>query len=98
MTDLEKTPDLEQTSQTGVSVDLPPGIDPSLNELFNRDPLNSWSKADRILVIQHLRETRKIFAREDQVAKSSGKRANAKKAIATKGTKNLSLTDLGLDL
>ncbi|WP_417436454.1 hypothetical protein [Idiomarina abyssalis] len=95
-TDQQADPQAEST--TGVKVDLPEGIDPTLNELFSRDPLHSWSKADRIRVIQHLRETRKIFAREDSVAKTKGKRANAKKAIATKGTGNISLGDLGLDL
>ncbi len=83
-------------SETGVTVDLPEGIDDSLNEIFSRDPLHSWSAEDRIRVIQHLRETRKIFAREDQVAKNKGKRANAKGAIKSGGNKNLTLDDLGL--
>ena len=83
-------------SETGVTVDLPDGIEPSLNELFERDPLTSWSAADRIKVIQHLRETRKIFAKEEAQAKAKGKRTNAKAAIASGGNKNLTLDDLGL--
>lgn len=84
-------------SETGVTVDLPEGIEPSLNELFNRDPLRSWRKEDRVKVIQHLRKTREIFAKEDKQAKAAGKKPQAKKAIASGGTKNLTLSDLGLD-
>lgn len=84
-------------SRTGVEVDLPEGTDPTLNELFNRDPL-AWTDADRDLAIKHLRQTREIFAKEDSQARSKGTRANAKKAIASKGTKNLTLGDLGLDI
>lgn len=85
-------------SETGVKIDLPEGLEPSLDELFNRDPLKSWSKEDRIKVIQHLRETRKIFMKEETQARSKSKRVDAKKAIATGGAKNLTLKDLGLDL
>jgi hypothetical protein len=97
MSDKQEVAQQPPESETGVQVDLPDGIDPSLNELFDRDPLHSWSPADRIRVIQHLRETRKIFAKEDSQAKAKGKRANAKAAIASGGNKNLTLSDLGLD-
>jgi len=82
-------------SRTGVEVDLPEGLDPTLNELFNRDPLE-WESKDRAVVIAHLRETREIFAKEDKQAKTKGKPANAKAAIKSGGTKNLTLDDLGL--
>lgn len=84
-------------SETGVSVDIPEDLEPSLNELFNRNPL-AWSKADREAAIAHLRKTREIFAKEEKQAKTSGRRTNAKKAIKSKGNANLTLGDLGLDI
>lgn len=81
------------SSATGATVELPQGVDPSLNEMFERNPLD-WNDSQLNLVIQHMRETRKIFHAEDTAAKKSGRRVNA--AAALGGVKKLSLTDLGL--
>lgn len=81
------------TSETGATVELPQGVEPSLNELFERNPLE-WDDSQYNLVIQHMREARKIFHAEDTAAKKSGRRVNA--AAALGGVKKLSLADLGL--
>lgn len=80
---------------TGASVQMPEGIEPNLNELFSRNPLE-WSEDDLNKVLLHMRKAREIFHKEDTTAKAAGRRPNAKKALATGGASSLTLSDLGL--
>jgi len=82
-------------NSTGVSIELPQGVEPSLNELFERNPLD-WSDSDLSLVIQHMRKAREIFHKEDTAAKSAGRRVNAKGALAKGSPAQLDLSSLGL--
>lgn len=80
------------TSTTGVAIELP-DIEPTLDELFNRNPLG-WSDADLHQVVLHMRRGREIFNKEDTAAKTAGRRVNVKKAVGE--AKNLTLESLGL--
>ena len=82
-------------SSTGAAVQMPEGLEPSLNELFDRNPLD-WGEDDLNRVILHMRKAREIFHTEDTKAKSAGRRTNAKKALSSGGSSNLNLSDLGL--
>ena len=89
----------EHPAETGATVQLPEGIEPTLDELFNRDPLQ-WGDADLEKVILHMRESRRLFQKAQTEAKKSGKSkaktsAAARKAL-NKPTTALSLGDLGL--
>lgn len=87
-------------SETGAVVQLPEGIEPSLDELFNRNPLE-WNDADLDKVILHMRKSRHLFKKgleEGKKGKDPSKtRANAaaRKALK-KPLSTLNLDDLGL--
>lgn len=85
----------QNPSATGASIDLPQ-IEPTLDELFNRNPLE-WDDSDLHQVILHMRRGREIFHKEDTAAKKTGRRVNVKKANkdASEALK-LTLDDLGL--
>lgn len=82
-------------SETGATIQLPAGVEPNLNELFDRNPLE-WSDDDLNKVILHMRKAREIFHKEDTTAKAAGRLTNAKKALTTGGASSLTLSDLGL--
>ena len=57
------------------------GVPPSLQSLFNRDPL-SLTRVELNSIVSELRQQRQNFVAADSEAKTAGRRVNAKKAIA----------------
>jgi hypothetical protein len=56
-------------------------IPPSLQGLFDRDPLK-LTREDLNAIVAELRQQRQNFVSADSEAKTAGRRVNAKKAIA----------------
>lgn len=56
-------------------------IPPSLERLFNRDPL-TLTRIELNSIVAELRQQRQNFVAADSEAKTAGRRVNAKKAIA----------------
>jgi hypothetical protein len=71
----------------------------SINELFSRDP-EKLTRKDMQNIIKRLRETRKIWAKEEATAKNSGRKVNMKKATgkSVKESKNLTFTQLKMKI
>lgn len=104
MTDEKKdlAPAAEQhPTETGASVQFPEGVEPNINELFDRNPLD-WNDADLEKVVLHMRESRRLFQKGQESAKAAGadkrKTSAAGRKALKKPTSALSLKDLGLDL
>lgn len=73
------------------------GIPPSLQSLFDRDPL-SLTRPELNAVVEELRAQRKNFVGAETEAKNLGRRVNAKKAIKGETKGNASLAALLEDL
>lgn len=79
------------TSDPSAPLDLPEAdqsqlealgnIPPSLERLFNRDPL-SLTRIEINSIVSELRQQRQNFVAADNEARTAGRRVNAKKAIA----------------
>lgn len=69
-------------------------VPPSLQHLFDRDPL-SLTTEDKMSIILELRRQRGGFQQAEAVARVSGKRVNAKKATQA-APSGLALDDLDL--
>lgn len=72
-------------------------IPPSLERLFNRDPL-TLTRIEINSIVSELRQQRQNFVAADSEAKTAGRRVNAKKAIAKGKGAVPDLTDLLKDL
>ena len=89
----------QHPAETGASIQFPEGVEPNINELFNRNPLE-WSDDDLEQVVLHMRESRRLFKKGQDSAKASGsdkrKTSAAGRKALSKPASALSLKDLGL--
>lgn len=89
----------QHPTETGATIQFPEGVEPNINELFNRNPLE-WKDSDLDQVVAHMRESRRLFLKGQETAKREGadkrKTSSAgRKALKTPSS-SLSLDDLGL--
>jgi hypothetical protein len=75
------TSDLELPEADQSQLEALGSIPPSLERLFNRNPL-SLTRLELNSIVSELRQQRQNFVAADSEAKTAGRRVNAKKAIA----------------
>lgn len=87
-------------AETGATLQFPEGVEPNINELFNRNPLD-WSDDDLEQVVLHFQKSRELFLKGREAGeKGSGgnkrKASTAARQALKKPLTTLNLNDLGL--